>query len=201
MEPAHLLLFNVTLLAAMATPGPALIFAAKQAATGGFRTGLMTGIGLALVAAGWTAAALWGLDLVFRLFPPAFLALKTAGALYLLWLAWRMWQTAHEPLDDDAPSRTRAFWSGVVVNLSNPKSVLFAGSVLVVIFPAGLDSSDKLIIILNHFCVEVSVYALLAATLASPPAQAAYLRTKPILDRITALILGTLGLRLLLGRA
>ncbi|MEM6480986.1 MAG: LysE family translocator [Pseudomonadota bacterium] len=201
MEPAQLLLFNATLLAAMATPGPALVFAIKQAATGGFRAGLMTGCGLAVVAAGWTAAALWGLDMVFRLFPAVFIVLKTAGALYLLWLAWRMWQTAREPLDDHAPSGTRAFWSGVLVNLGNPKSVLFAASVLVVIFPAGLGMGDKVFIIFNHFVVELFVYALLAATLASPPARATYLGMKPVLDRITAIILGGLGLRLLLGRS
>ena len=201
MEPAQLILFNLTLLAAMATPGPALIFAMKQAATGGFRTGLITGLGLGLIAAAWTGAALWGLDTVFRVFPAAFITLKTLGALYLLWLAWQIWRTAYVPPTAAARSNANAFWGGVLINLSNPKSVLFAGSVLVVVFPAGLEMGDKILSVLNHFVIEVCVYALVAATLATPVARAGYLRLKPLLDRVTAVILGALGLRLLLGRA
>ncbi|MEM6376446.1 MAG: LysE family translocator [Pseudomonadota bacterium] len=202
MEPAQLILFNLTLLAAMATPGPALLFAMTQAARGGFRAGLATGIGLGLIAAGWTAAALWGLDTLFHLFPPAFVALKVAGAIYLLWLAWRIWRAADSPVAD-APQRSgrHAFWSGMLVNLGNPKSVLFAASVLVVIFPSGLEVADKILITINHFFIEVLVYGLVALTLASPPARAAYLRLKSKIDRLAAFVLAGLGLRLLIGRA
>ena len=200
MELTHVLLFNMTLLAAMATPGPALLFAIKQSVSGGFRSGLLTGLGLGLIAAAWTGAALLGLDVVFRLFPPVYIALKTIGALYLLWLAWCLWRDAHQPASVSTTTATLAFWSGVLVNLGNPKSVLFAGSVLIVIFPAGLTASDKTLIVLNHFIVEVLVYALVAAVLTTPLARAGYLRLKPFFDRAAALLLGTLGLRLLTDR-
>ncbi|MEM6577225.1 MAG: LysE family translocator [Pseudomonadota bacterium] len=200
MELTHVLLFNMTLLAAMATPGPALLFAIKQSVSGGFRTGLITGLGLGLIAAGWTGAALLGLDVVFRLFPPAYIALKTIGALYLLWLAWGLWRDAHCAVETSTSPGTRAFWSGVLINLGNPKSVLFAGSVLIVIFPAGLSFGEKSLIVLNHFIIEVIFYALVAAVLTTPMARAGYLRLKPVFDRAAALILGALGLRLLVAR-
>jgi threonine/homoserine/homoserine lactone efflux protein len=88
----------------------------------------------------------------------------------------------------------------MLVNLANPKSVLFAASVLVVIFPAGLTGPAKALIVVNHFVVEAIVYMILAGLLASAPARAAYLGFKPVLDRIAALVLGALGLRLLVGR-
>lgn len=200
MTWTHLIAFNLTLLAAMAVPGPALLYALRQSIAGGLRTGMATGAGLALVAAGWTAAALLGLDLVFRLFPSAFLSVKIAGALYLIWVAMQLWRGAETPVKDTAHPGARAFLGGVLVNLANPKSVLFAASVLVVIFPPDLSLVAKLGIALNHLVVELLVYSAFAALLSTPQARAAYLRGKPRIDRVAALVLGALGLRLLISR-
>ncbi len=200
MTTAQLIAFNLTLLAAMVAPGPALLYALRQSVAGGFATGVATGVGLGLVAALWTGAALLGLNAVFALVPWAYLALKTAGAAYLIWVAIQLWRHAHTPVADSARPGARAFLGGVLVNLANPKSVLFAGAVLVVIFPPDMTLAQKGLIFLNHFIVEVIVYSLFAACLASGPARAGYLRLKPIIDRTAAVILGALGLRLLFGR-
>lgn len=200
MDWTHLLAFNLTLLAAMATPGPALLYALRQSISGGVLTGLATGAGLGVVAAGWTGAALLGLEVVFSLFPWAFTALKTVGALYLLWVAYGLWRDARTPVSDSANPGARAFFGGMLVNLANPKSVLFAASVLVVIFPADLALWEKGLIVLNHLVVEITLYGLFAAALSSPAARAGYLRFKPAIDRTAGVILGALGLRLLFGR-
>ncbi|MDQ2092689.1 LysE family translocator [Rhodalgimonas zhirmunskyi] len=200
---AQIIAFNLTLLAAMASPGPAMLLAIRATLTGGRATGIATGLGLATMAAGWTAMALIGLDTLFRLFPWAYLAMKLAGAAYLLWIAFHMWRDARTPLDPGqtaAPPKRHAFRSGLLVNLANPKSVLFAASVLVVIFPGGLSLADKSLIVLNHLLVEVTAYAAFALLLSTKPARDGYLRLKPLFDRLAAAILAALGLRLLLGR-
>lgn len=196
----HLLAFNLTLLAAMAAPGPALLFAVRQSMAGGFRVGAATGAGLGLMAACWTGAALLGLEMLFALFPFVYGAMKIAGALYLLWIAWGLWRNARQPVADSARPGARAFLGGLMVNLLNPKSVLFAASVLVVIFPAGMGMGAKALIVLNHFLVELCVYSLFAALLSTPPARAGYLRARGIIDRVAAAVLGALGLRLLFSR-
>lgn len=200
MTTAQLIAFNLTLLAAMAAPGPALLYALRQSVAGGFVAGAATGAGLGLMAALWTAAALLGLNAVFALVPWAYLVLKTAGALYLIWIAIQLWRNAHQPVSDSAHPGARAFLGGMFVNLANPKSVLFAGAVLVVIFPPDLSLGTKALIVANHFIVELIVYTLFAACLSSAPARAGYLRLKPIVDRAASVILGALGLRLLFGR-
>lgn len=200
MEWSHLVAFNLTLLAAMAAPGPALLYALRQSIAGGFAAGVATGAGLGLVAALWTGAAALGLHTLFALFPFAYLALKLLGAGYLLWIAYQLWRDARVPVSDRADPGHRAFLGGVLVNLANPKSVLFAASVLVVIFPPNLSLADKALITLNHFVVELAVYTALAALLATPAARAGYLRLKPLFDRIAAVVLGALGLRLLFDR-
>ncbi|MDP4990198.1 MAG: LysE family translocator [Marivita lacus] len=200
MTSAQLIAFNLTLLAAMAAPGPALLYALRQSVAGGFRAGVATGAGLGLMAALWTGAALVGLNAVFALVPWTYLVLKTAGAIYLLWIAFQLWRNARDPVSDSARPGARAFFGGLLVNLANPKSVLFAGAVLVVIFPPDLSLGAKALIVANHFVVELVVYTLFAAFLSSAPARAGYLRLKPIIDRTAAAILGALGLRLLFGR-
>ena len=163
-------------------------------------SGIATGAGLALVAALWTIAALLGLDLVFRLFPWAYSLVKIIGAGYLIWLAVSAWRHATDPLTRAPVTRQKAFLSGVLVNLTNPKSVLFAGAVLVVIFPPDLMLGTKLLIAANHLLVELVVYSALAWLLARSPIRTAYMRAKPGFDRLSAVILGGLGLRLLVDR-
>ena len=200
MDWTHITAFNLALLAAMAAPGPALLFALRQSMAGGFRVGVLTGVGLACAAAFWTGAALLGLEIIFDLVPASYLVLKIGGALYLLWIAFGLWCDAHSPVSDSARPGAKALLGGLLVNLGNPKSVLFAASVLVVIFPPDMPVLHKALIVANHVAVEVAVYTLFAATLATQPARAGYLRLKPAIDRTAGVLLGALGLRLLFGR-
>lgn len=198
---AQLIAFNLTLLAAMASPGPAFLLVLRNSIAEGRRAGILTGIGLGLVAALWTGAAFAGLAAIFEVVPWLYSVMKIGGALYLMYLAWGMWRGAARPLEVSAvPASRQAFRSGVIVNLSNPKSVLFAGAVIVVIFPAGLSLGDSALIVLNHLVVEICVYTAMAVGLSSPPARAAYLRFKALADRIAAGVMAALGLRLLLER-
>jgi len=198
---AQLIAFNVTLLAAMASPGPAFLLVLRNAIADGRRAGILTGTGLGLVAALWTGAALMGLSAVFALVPWLYTAMKLAGAVYLMYLAWGMWRGADSPLDAGSTATSRrAFRAGLIVNLSNPKSVLFAGAVIVVIFPGGLSLSDSALIVANHLLVEITVYTAMACALSTPAARSTYLRIKRHADRTAAAIMAALGLRLLLER-
>ena len=200
MELSHLLAFNAVLLAALASPGAALLFALRTSVSSGRAAGMAVGAGLALMAALWTLAALLGLDVVFRLFPWTYAALKIGGAVYLLYLAWKTWVSARKPLGEAAKPRGRAFVEGLLVNLGNPKSMLFAAAVIVVVFPKGLAAHEIALIAANHFLLELLFYALLALVLSAAPARRRYLALKPAFDRIAALLLGGLGLKLLLQR-
>ena len=198
---AQVIAFNLTLLAAMASPGPAFLLVLRNSIAEGRRAGILTGIGLGLVAALWTGAALLGLTAVFEIVPWLYAAMKAGGALYLIYLAWGMWRDTRQPLHiTTGQASRRAFRSGLLVNLTNPKSVLFAAAVILVIFPAGLGLADSMLIVANHLAVELCVYSAMAVGISSPQARAAYLRLKVWADRIAAGILGALGLRLLLER-
>lgn len=200
METAHLIAFNLTLLAAIATPGPAMLYFIRTTLASGRMAGLYTVWGLGVMAATWTALAFMGLDAIFAVFPWAFVALKTIGALYLLWIAYQTWKNASAPMGDAPTPPLRAFFDGVLVNLSNPKSVLFAGAVIMVIFPHGMAFADKALVFANHLVIELLLGSALVLAFSTKHVSAGYLRAKPILDRIAASVLGFLGLKLMLSR-
>jgi threonine/homoserine/homoserine lactone efflux protein len=154
------------------------------------------------MAATWTLLALLGLNGVFAVFPWAYATLKIAGALYLIWIAIQTWRSARAPISaqtGETPAN-HLFLTGLSVNLANPKSVLFASAVLLVIFPQDLTLVEKAFVVANHLLVEIMCYAGFALLLSTPAARDGYLRAKTVLDRLAAGIMGALGLRLLLDR-
>ena len=200
MEFGHLIAFNLTLLAAIASPGPAMLYFIRTTLSSGRIAGLYTVWGLGCMAATWTALAFAGLDAIFAIFPWTFIILKTIGALYLIWIAYQTWRHARMPLGAAPTPPARAFLGGVLVNMSNPKSVLFSAAVIMVIFPQGLGIGDKVLIVANHLIIEMLVGSILVLAFSTKHVSAGYLRAKPVLDRVAASVLGLLGLRLLLSR-
>ncbi|MGC1505632.1 MAG: LysE family translocator [Sulfitobacter sp.] len=197
---ASLAAFNAVLIVSILSPGAAFLMAVRSTVSNGRRAGVATGLGLGLMASLWTLAALLGMDAVFTVFPWAFTALKTGGAAYLVYLAVTTWRGARAPVAASVKPQGRAFIDGILVNLGNPKSVLFAAAVLVVIFPPDLSGAEIAFVTLNHLALETLFYTGCAFILSAPATRIRYLRAKPLLDRLSALLLGGLGLKLLLQR-
>ena len=201
MTPEQLIAFNVVLLAAIASPGPALLTAIQTSLSTGRTTGVEFGAGLSLMAATWTLMALLGLGVAFELFPVLYIGAKIVGAVYLLYFACRMWKNASVLTKAQIKPAVGAFRQGFLVNLSNPKSVLFAAAVLVTIFPAGISSTDRIIIVVNHLFVEIAFYTALAYFMSTQAVATRYMRAKSSIDRVAAIVLGVLGVRILLSSA
>ncbi|MGB1710400.1 MAG: LysE family translocator, partial [Candidatus Puniceispirillaceae bacterium] len=163
----------------------------------GGRAGMAIGCGLGIAAAGWTLAALVGLDAVFRLFPWSYMLVKIVGGLYLSYLAYGIWKAAPQPVAETEIPAGHAFRSGLLVNLSNPKSVLFAAAVLVAIFPPDMDVAHKLAIAGNHLGIELAFYAVLAATMSRQAVRTRYFAMKLYLDRFAAVVLQVLAVNIL----
>ena len=200
MTLAQLLAFNLALLVAMFSPGPALFVAVQTNLSAGRRSGITVGAGLGLVAATWTLLALAGFAAVFELFPAAYVTARIAGVAYLLFIAYRMWRNASKPVGELPEPARRAFRQGLFINVFNPKAVLFAAAVLIAIFPGGLGAVNSVVIAVNHLLIELSFYTVLALVLNTGAVAGRYLRAKTWIDRGAAAVLGALGLRILLSR-
>lgn len=113
------------------SPGPDNLFVLMQSATHGRRAGWCVVLGLCTGLIGHTLAVALGLAAVFAASPTAFTVLKLAGAGYLLYLAWGAWRAPASLVlgtgagPQAAPSGLAMWRRGVILNLSNPKVVLF----------------------------------------------------------------------------
>ncbi|MEZ5739012.1 MAG: LysE family translocator [Burkholderiaceae bacterium] len=110
------------------TPGPDNLFVLVQSAAHGRRAGLSVVLGLCIGLIGHTLAVALGLAAVLAATPLALDAIRLLGALYLLWLAWQAFKApvdeAADPVGTAVPGR-RLVLRGVLMNLGNPKIVLF----------------------------------------------------------------------------
>ena len=119
--------FGVSVLLAL-TPGPDNIFVLLQSAQRGWRAGMCVVLGLCLGLVGHTAAVALGLAAVFAASGMAFTVLKVVGAAYLVWLAWgalRAPASVHEAPPGGNGGALRMVGRGVVMNLTNPKVLVF----------------------------------------------------------------------------
>ncbi|MDT7559293.1 MAG: hypothetical protein QOI68_3763, partial [Pseudonocardiales bacterium] len=157
------------------TPGPNMIYLVSRSITQGRRAGLVSLLGVAVGFLAYLAAATAGLAAIFTAVPAAYAALKIAGALYLLYLAWQALRPggtpvfAPRPLPPD-PAR-RLFAMGLVTNLLNPKiAVLYVALLPQFIDPGrGSIALQSLVLGSVQICMALTVNTLIvlsAATLA-----------------------------------
>lgn len=196
MDAAALLAFNLAILGALASPGPAIVAMLRATLCSGRRDGLLCGLGLATGALMWSTLAILGLTALFAVVPFAFMALKIAGALYLAWFAWKLWRGADTPADADAPRGLGGFRLGLVTNLANPKAVVFIAAIFTTVFPTMPTGTDAALVLVNHLAVEAAFYTLLSLGLAVPAVRALYARCKTVFDRAAAAVLGLMALRI-----
>lgn len=195
----QLALFIGTLSVAILSPGPGVIAVSQSAFALGRRRALPYGWGLAVGASVWCIFALLGLTVIFRALPWTYVALKILGGAYLVWIAFKMWRHASDPLPDPAESsRGMGFFGGMMLNLSNPKPALFYSAVLLSIFPVMLSAGDKLAIYATAIFVELAFYTALASLMALPWLRRRYYAAKFWIDRAAGLAIGLLGLSLIL---
>ena len=154
------------------SPGPGAAASMSAGMRFGYRSavrvigGLQTALVIQL-----TVVAL-GLGALLLTSKHAFDAVKLLGAAYLIWLGIQKWRSPPPAIDDDAPRLTSRglFVEGLLVNLSNPKAIVFIAALTPqFVDPARPQALQFLIIGLTMCCVDtlvMSCYALLAARLA-----------------------------------
>jgi len=148
MDFAGLLLFISIALVATVTPGPAILLATTHSLQYGMRASVFTILGnvsglllmSALSVAGLSAVIL-GSELLFNL-------IKFAGALYLMYLGFKLWRHGFVKLvataarDTQQVSRRKLYFSGLAVALSNPKAIAFTTA----LFPQFIDPAESVLL-------------------------------------------------------
>ena len=158
----------------------------------------MAGIGLGLLGLGLAAA--FGVAALMAQSTLIYQALRGAGVVYLLWLAWDAWRSARIPFVEGRTQplpRAQYFRRGLITNLLNPKAYLFMFAVFPQFFRPGAGSAATHAVVLWLICgfTQALVYGPIA--LAAGGA-ATGLATRP---RLQLIVVRAAGAMLLLGAA
>jgi threonine/homoserine/homoserine lactone efflux protein len=181
-----------------AVPGPSIFLIMRTAMRHGRGPGMLAALGTLGGCVVWCAAAALGLAALLAAAPWLYKVLRLAGGLYLLWFAVQLWRAPKEALDPGAqPQSGGAFWRASVVCLTNPKTVLFFGS----IFAAYMGPDTPLwvhgaaVAIVCVICLAFN--AAVAWFFSTARAADAYGRAQKPLDRVAGGLMGAFGLSLL----
>jgi threonine/homoserine/homoserine lactone efflux protein len=170
-DPATILAFAVAALALAVTPGPDMALFVSRAISYGraqaFATlaGALTGIGV------HTTLVAFGISALIVAAPTAFLVLKLAGALYLLWLAIQALRAGGGVLDTRVRAGTPSLWqsylTGLGINLTNPKVVLFFITFLPQFVSADDSAATGKLLFLGAEFVVISLPVVIVVVLAA----------------------------------
>lgn len=184
------------------SPGPSFVFVVRTAVAQSRGEGLAAALGMGIGAGLYGLLAVLGLRTLMAEGGWLFTALRIAGGLYLVYLAWRIWRGAAEQLTLQVTAgqparRGRAFWLGLATQLSNPKIVAVFGAVFAALLPA--DPAGWVLIALPPLILlqETCWYGIVALAFSSRRPRALYLGAKAWIDRVSAALIGALGLRLI----
>jgi threonine/homoserine/homoserine lactone efflux protein len=170
MEIKNLLVFAAAYLAVVILPGPgvtalvARVLARGAHGTAAFIAGFVAG---SLV---WFTVAATGLAALASAFGGFFIAVRYAGAAYLIYLAWKLWSAPARPMqavDVSPDGRGRLFLAGLAINLGNPKAIVFFLALLPTVVDLDaltpLGFAELAAVIAAIVSAVFSVYAIAAA--------------------------------------
>lgn len=150
------------------SPGPGAVLSMATGLRHGYAVALRAILGLQTALLIQLAIVVLGLGAVLAASATAFLIVKIAGAGYLIWLGVRKWRAPVELLDDGTAARdTRGVYlQGVLVNLTNPKAIVFMVALVPQFIDPQLPQWPQFLIIATTMVgtdmLVMSCYALLA---------------------------------------
>ena len=125
-----LVAFFVTTAVFAFIPGPAMLYVAARTLAADRRAGLMATLGIHVGCYVHVVAAAAGLSVLFHVVPTLYMAVKLAGAAYLIYLGVRMFRAARTVgiapvLLPAQKTAGRAFVESMLVEVLNPKTAIF----------------------------------------------------------------------------
>lgn len=193
-DMTSLLAFAAIALGMVLTPGPNMVYLISRSICQGRTAGLISLGGVALGFVFYMLCAAFGITALVMAVPYAYDAIRFAGALYLLWLAWQAVRPGGRApfevrnLPQDSPRKL--FAMGFLTNLLNPKiAVMYLSLLPQFIDPTGGSVLGQALMLGTvQIGISVFVNALIAISAASI---AVFLTRRPTFALVQRWLMGT----------
>ena len=201
----NLPLILLAALIATASPGPATLAIAGTSMASGRRCGLALASGITTGSLMWSVGAAAGLSVVMLANAWVFEVLRYAGAAYLLFLAFKSARSALRPgaapaMETAAPSLATAYRRGLLLHLTNPKAILFFGSLYAVGVPAGTSPASLALVIAAVGLQSFALFHGYALLFSSPPLARGYAKLRRWFEAAFAAAFAFAGIKILTAR-
>ncbi len=195
---AAIFLFVLTVI----SPGPSVLAILSTGLSQGRLRALVLTAGILCGSFSWGLVALFGFAGAMQQMGHALLYLKIAGALYLLWLAWKalgsaMSQANPTALKIGGSSLKSLYLSGLALHLTNPKAV-FGWSATIAIGVGPADSfASATVLVFTCMAIVATLKTLMAIAFSSAPAMRAYTKARRTIQGTIAGFFSAAGIGLL----
>ena len=151
------------------SPGPSLAIVLRNTISGGRKQGVITSLGHGLGLTLYAFVAIMGLSSLLLGNEQIFILLQWAGALFLIWLAYKMVTfnpSNNSQTEEQERSDLRGFLEGFMTAFLNPKILVFFVAVFSQFINIDITISDRLIIAGMAGIIDTVWYTLVAVALA-----------------------------------
>ena len=196
-------------LVALMSPGPDFFFVSQTAASRSRKEAMMGVLGITLGIVIWAGVALMGLHLILQKMAWLHEVIMVCGGLYLTWLGWQLLRSAHrqhrQPVEKAEPQvalakKGHSFLKGFLTNLSNPKAVIYFGSVFSLFVGDDVATGTRWGLFVLIISETFAWFTLVAAVFALPWMRRQYQRMAKWIDGMAGVLFAGFGIHLILSR-
>ena len=200
----HYWLFIATAVVLVITPGQDTFFILGRSLAGGRSAGIAAALGITAGSVVHTILAALGLSALLATSPYAFMAVKFAGAAYLIYIGVRALLARSAKLPGEGAGSTDdgrwpAFRQGIISNLLNPKVALFFLALMPQFIDAASTHKVAAFLVLGLSFVTLGVVWCVVLAIAAAQLRGWFLRRPSmatVLNRVAGAMFIALGLRL-----
>ncbi|MBT0725239.1 threonine export protein RhtC [Rosenbergiella sp. S61] len=192
---------------ALASPGPDFFFISQTAASQSRRDAFKGVIGITLAVAIWAAVALLGLNLILKQMAWLHQLILLAGGAYLIWMGIQMIKSARQPRiageetgPVSIPRKKNTFLRGLLTNLSNPKAIIYFGSIFSLIVGDDVSSATRTAIFILIVAETLIWFSLVATLFSLPWVKTKYQKLAKWIDGVAGTLFVAFGLHLIFSR-
>ncbi len=192
-------------LLATASPGPATLAIAGTSMNSGRRYGLALASGVTSGSLMWSTSAAFGLGAIMLANAWVFELMRYFGACYLLFLAYKSARSAFTQSSTNiqgfrVPSAKVAYTKGLALHLTNPKAILFFGSLFSIGVPSGTSLEGLAMVIVAVGLQSFLIFHGYAILFSSATMTAGYAKLRRWFEAAFAVAFGIAGLKILTAR-
>lgn len=193
---------------ALITPGPDFFFVSQTAVSRSRKEAMMGVLGITGGVMVWAGVALLGLNLILEKMAWLHSIIMVGGGLYLCWMGYQMLRSAlkketvkpTEEVSVELARSGRSFLKGLLTNLSNPKAIIYFGSVFSLFVSNDVGSAERWGLFVMIALETFAWFTVVASLFALPQMRRGYQRVAKWIDGVAGALFAGFGIHLIISR-